>query len=480
MRQLAQFLPHHGITTSLWEGPASRSPASRGDVMSGRFGRADRPILRRRAPTGSPVGARERRQPRLLRSAGPIAALYSITVLAGCQGPPEEVIYVTPRPATQATPRDAASRETTVPTALPTNVPATNTPATVASMATPVPQAPHWVLSRQTPAISALTDGRILVTGGRQDDRPLAAADLYDPSTNGVGTTAPLSTARYNHSATMLPEGKVLVVGGQSTETGFVATAEIYDPIADRWSSAGALATARAGHTATLMPGGQILVAGGHNSRRFLETVELYDPVANAWTTAPPMNSARSGHTATLLPGGLLLVAGGFGGKSQAGAERYNPADNTWTTAGSLADGRFGHTATPLPDGKVLVAGGLNSAHGGTYLASVETYDPVANGWAGAPAMGGARAFHTATPLLDGEILVLGGKDGRRLLASAERYDPAKNGWTSAGSLRIARWLHTATLLSGRRVLVVGGMTEAGPSTSPELHDTANGSMVAY
>ena len=176
-----------------------------------------------------------------------------------------------------------------------------------------------------------------------------------------------------------------------------------------------------------------MLVAGGHSNRRYLETVESHDPATNDWATAPTMSGARSGHTATLLPGGQVLVVGGFGGKSQAEAERYDPAVNAWTTAGSLTDGRFGHTATLLPGGQVLVVGGLNSAQGGTYLVSVEKYDPAANSWALAHPMDGGRGFHTATLLPDGDVLVLGGTDGNRPLASAVRYAPETDGWVLAG-----------------------------------------------
>jgi hypothetical protein len=89
--------------------------------------------------------------------------------------------------------------------------------------------------------------------------------------------------------------------------------------------------------------------------------------------------------------------------------------------------------------------------------------------------MGSARAFHTATLLPAGHVLVVGGTDGGRPLASDERYDQPTNGWTTAGTLATARWLHAATLLPGSRVLVIGGLSEGDTTAGPELYDLASG-----
>jgi WD40 repeat protein len=138
------------------------------------------------------------------------------------------------------------------------------------------------------------------------------------------------------------------------------------------WTPTGNLATKRQDHTATLLPNGKVLIAGGYNSTSgYLASAELYDPASGIWTAAGSLVIARQGHTATLLPNGTALVAGGNGGGKSA--ELYDPATGTWTATGRLATTRYLHTATLLPNGKVLVAGGYNFTSG--ELGSAELYD---------------------------------------------------------------------------------------------------------
>ena len=116
-------------------------------------------------------------------------------------------------------------------------------------------------------------------------------------------------TARRVHTATLLPNGKVLVAGGQGT-SGNLTSADLSDPAAGTWSATRSLNTARFGHTATLLPNGKVLVAGGNNSGA-LTSAELYDPASGMWSVTGSLNTARASHTATLLPNGKVLVAGG-------------------------------------------------------------------------------------------------------------------------------------------------------------------------
>src|SRR5215471_11728039 len=126
--------------------------------------------------------------------------------------------------------------------------------------------------------------------------------------------------------------------------------------LADTFTTTGSLATGRELHTATLLPNGRVLVTGGFGSSGFLSSAELYDPAAGSWTTTGSMAAARGYHTATLLANGKVLITGGAASSGYLrSAELYDPAAGSWATTGNLAAARGYHTATLLPNGKVLV-----------------------------------------------------------------------------------------------------------------------------
>lgn len=322
-----------------------------------------------------------------------------------------------------------------------------------------------------------LPGGKVLVAGGGTPGGndpdgnalppiPLGSAELYDPATNGWSPAGTLATARVGHTATLLPDGKVLVVGGRGTDGAALDSAERYDPQTNSWSAAGALGGARAEHTATLLPGGKVLVVGGRNGAgAALAAARLYDPAANSWSPAASLADARHGHTATLLPGGRVLVAGGSdgdGGQLRS-AELYDAAADAWTGARPLTAPRTSHRADLLADGSVLVAGGIDRT-------STEIYNPVAipsGSWATSPGLKTAREGSSATLLRSGRVLVAGGRgktgvdpDGNPILealAGTEIYDPATDAWSDGAPMKHARIAHTATLLKDGRVLVAGG-----------------------
>ena len=247
-----------------------------------------------------------------------------------------------------------------------------------------------------------------------------------------------MGTARRNHTATLLLNGKVLVAGGFNRNTAsVVGTAELYDPATGTWTPTGSLATARDYHTATLLLNGKVLVAGGAPDAAgysSFSSAEVYDPAAGTWATIGPMSSARQAHTATLLPDGRVLVAGGGdAGYFISGAEIYNPAAGDWTPTGSLVSARGIHTANLLPDGKVLAAGGnYNSFSAPTIVASSssELYDPATGTWTASGFLNAARSTHVATLLPNGKVLVAAGYyvNNNVQLFSAELYNSAAGG----------------------------------------------------
>jgi WD40 repeat protein len=301
-----------------------------------------------------------------------------------------------------------------------------------------------------------LKTGKLLVAGGDAchlfsyyyGSCLLKSSEIYDPSAGTFSTTGTLSVARVFHTATLLPDGKVLVAGGQ------VASAELYDPAAGTFSSTGSMSVGRDSHTATLLLNGRALIVGGRNVSGALASAEEYDPAKGSFAVKANMATARTEHTATLLGNGKVLIVGGSDGINVlASAELYDPTAGTFAATGSMAGKRVDHTATLLPNGNVLVAGGSD---GKSSLASAEIYDVTSGKFTATSAMMAARDTHVAVSLPNGTVLVAGGISGGTDF-TAEFYDPVTGVFTQTGSMGVGRILAAAALLPDGRVLVTGG-----------------------
>lgn len=342
-----------------------------------------------------------------------------------------------------------------------------------------------------------LPNGDVLVTGGGQldiDDLLVSFpfAETFRPSLARFVSTGSLAESREFHTATLLQNGKVLITGGNEfngypTWLLASASAELYDPSLGKSVNTGNMSVARTGHTASLLNDGRVLIVGGTSAG--VPAAEIYDPATETFVRIPNPVSARTGHTATLLRSGKVLIVGGRDNSGAlATAEVYDPVSNAFTALGSMAEARTGHTATLLPSGKVLIAGGGNAGPfwgAGLGIApqvvptpplqTSELFDPQTGSFAATSSMSTARVGHTATLLADGTVLLCGGSKGYfgnagyQSYDTAEIYDPATASFKDAGTLNIGRFWHTATLLPDGTVVLIGGVSADWALTSAEV-----------
>ncbi len=311
-----------------------------------------------------------------------------------------------------------------------------------------------------------LKDGRVLIAGGvilGTGDYPEVGAVvfnkayLYDPNTRTFTRTGDLKQPRLRHTATLLPDGKVLIAGGYVTgitgpggPQGVLDTAEIYDPATGIFSyTAGKLNEYRTLHTSTLLDDGTVLLVGGwwwpsetfrpdNRNNNYSEEAEIYNPVTGTFSypTYPSptyyMKEQRSSHTATLMADGRVLIWGGVndveGGIHSTG-EVYDPASKSFSNLiyGTTAYPynplpRESHSATLLKDGNVLIVGGWNGTGPEERLGLVKPIpcNPDAESctpyqYINAPCnLLTPRQFQTSTLLADGSVLIAGGKQRYR------------------------------------------------------------------
>lgn len=363
---------------------------------------------------------------------------------------------------------------------------------------------------------SLLPSGDVLVVGGASAvavPAALSSVERYSPASGNWSTQAQLLTPRRNHTATVLPDGRVVVVGGQSGSGTLLSSTEIYDPGTDSWAPGAELPASRELHGASLMPDGRVVVTGGSGAGGVvLADSIVYDPAANTWQALAALAVPRHSHSSTWLPNGSLLLLGGRSasgltasvevlsvrdGGAIAGAGTpgiqgniayatilpsgrvlnltdgslaaaiFDPADGSWSATGPMAATRSLPSLTLLPSGQVLAAGGSN-------LNTAERYDETTNTWTPVASMEEIHRAHQAVLLPSGDVLVISGFNNvAGEIPVAERYDPAADTWTTVAPPLVPRHYASATLLPDGRVLLAGGFTAGGVTTHSEIYDPA-------
>ncbi|MGH9280010.1 MAG: Kelch repeat-containing protein [Acidimicrobiales bacterium] len=309
-------------------------------------------------------------------------------------------------------------------------------------------------------------------------ERPASAAFL------GQWYSAPpLTEARFHATSVLMGDGRVLVSGGRVGDA-LRTTAEVLSPFTMHWTPTGSMGTPRWQHTATALPNGKVLVTGGFtnpftlgaNAQPVSDTAELYDPATATWTATGPMTTRRALHVAQLLDNGKVLVAGGrtcdqppptacnFTFRTNT-AELYDPATGAFTPTGSMQFDRHTTAAVKLLDGRVLVPAGFTNVGNGP---NGDIYDPATGTWSQTLNLVESRARQGGALLPGGRVLVMAGFPNR---TTSETYDPGTNQWTLSGNVVAAgRFNFSFTTLPDGRVLMAGGQVPGtGISKTAEL-----------
>ena len=323
--------------------------------------------------------------------------------------------------------------------------------------------------ARASHTITLLADGRAFIAGGfAGNDReafPFRTTELFDPATNRFTKGPAMSQGRSGHSSTLLPDGRVLIVGGWTDAAGTFGSAEIVDPGGQRDAEVLSSLARRAGHTATKLRDGRVLIVGGVDRGNLeLSSTELFDPKTRQFSKGPELAVARAAHTATLLPDGRVAIIGGGTGSYPnmnviRTVEVYDPSTSRFTVAGELRVARQKHAAALLDDGRLLVVGGSDNRDWRGRYASAEIFDLASGQSTDAPGMN-AKRFKlpdAVVNLAPGRVLIAGGGEEAEIFeASYGRF------YKTDGSFGKPLFYSAAVVLQDGRALITGGYSEGG------------------
>jgi hypothetical protein len=332
-------------------------------------------------------------------------------------------------------------------------------------------------VTRSNHAAVTLPNGSVLLAGGNSSTvNAFNTAELYS---GGQFTllTAPMNTARTSFTGTLLGNGSVLLAGGVTAGGDTTASVETYNNGVFA-NDSNTMSTARDSHTATRLPSGDVLIAGGESGfGNNLNTAEIYHAADGTFSAPIIMNSQHAGHTATLftsgpLQGKVLIVGGDISAPAAnvptIAAELYDPVANKFISTGALNVARANHVAILLPNGKVLIAGGVNSSNQAE--GSAELYDPVAQTFGFTGSLGFAQSSPAAVLLVNGQVLVLGGTGSEGQDNQAQMYDPVAGTFSTILGMVTPRSVFPVATLSDNTILIPGGFDAPSSITNAEIY----------
>lgn len=322
------------------------------------------------------------------------------------------------------------------------------------------------VLIHQNSTATLLDDGRVLVVGGEYFDYiDVDGAFIFDPISSSWEQVASMSNDRHDHTATRLLDGRVLVTGGEIRSDN---NTEIYDPVSDTWSNVPDCDIGRREHIAERLPSGDVLITAGVDMHRDRLTSSLiFDSTTNSCHEGAPLNTPRSESTAVSFHDGRIAVIGGYGTDgSLTSVEVFDPSTRLWDSF-ELDRPMYQNMSVSLDDGRVLLSGG--SVHD-EIVSDACLLDVEDHSCTSVAPMNIPRREHLGVLLADGRALVVGGRTPGGDTGTAEIYDPIEDTWTLTADSWAPRRPDSLTALSDGRVLAMGGFyisAELFQMTSP-------------
>ena len=309
-------------------------------------------------------------------------------------------------------------------------------------------------------------DGRVLAAGGGSGAIFAQVArkdsEWFDPVTDSFSPGPDMTVERSLQTATTLPDGRVLIVGGVDGLNDPLARAEIWDPVAGSFTATGSMATPRMGHDATLLLDGRVLVSGGITDLNapvtpidpifsITRSTEIFDPATGRFTAGPQLRAPRAGHHSIRRGDGRVLLCGGvswslFFPQVLASTDVFHPGTGTISAGPSMLQARAQGTTTPLQAGRWLLAGGVGTislTQWGTPTDRAEIYDQAGDRFIDAGRMAARRALHVAFPIGGGRVMLAGGGDGTLFaltpLGSSEIFDSSTGLWSAGPLMQLPR-----------------------------------------